>query len=59
MWAPLMALGFHQLGLRPEEFWTLTPAELSAIAGAKTGGSALGRSGLEALMQKFPDEKAT
>ncbi len=53
-----MRLGLYDLGLRPDEFWNLTPAEFAIMAGEGKAAPALDRSGLEALMQKFPDEKA-
>lgn len=55
-WHRLMRLGLVQLGLRPGEFWSLTPAELMLMAGGGTGQEALTRAGLEALAARFPDE---
>jgi uncharacterized phage protein (TIGR02216 family) len=50
-----MRAGLRGLGLRPAEFWSLTPAELHLLLG---GGSApLGRSGLDALMAAYPDKR--
>ncbi|MHA3980368.1 rcc01693 family protein [Halovulum sp. GXIMD14794] len=55
-WAPLMRAGMVELGLRPDEFWALTPAELMFLAGAgQTPSGALSRDGLEALLARFPD----
>jgi uncharacterized phage protein (TIGR02216 family) len=54
-WASLLRAGVRGLGLRPDEFWALTPAELHLLLG---GGSApLGRSGLDALMAAYPDKR--
>ena len=54
-WASLLRAGVRGVGLRPDEFWALTPAELHLLLG---GGSApLGRSGLDALMAAYPDKR--
>lgn len=65
-WAGLMRAGLQGpglggLGLRPAEFWELTPAELALMlgvepeAGAGVRAGAMSRSGLDALMAQFPD----
>jgi len=55
-WPALMRAGMIELGLRPAEFWALTPAELMFLAGAGSGaGGALSRDGLDALISRFPD----
>lgn len=54
-WPALMRAGLHGLGLRPVEFWALTPAELRVMLGHTAGGGALRRGGLEALLRAFPD----
>lgn len=55
-WSELMLVGLHQLRLKPDEFWNLTPAELLVMAGAVTPTSQiLTRSGLDALCALFPD----
>lgn len=55
-WPSLMRAGVRGLGLRPDEFWALTPAELHLMLGG--GGAApLGRSGLDALMTAYPDRQ--
>lgn len=54
-WHRLMRLGLAQLGLRPAEFWDLTPAELMLMAGLGEGSAALGRAEFEALVARFPD----
>lgn len=55
-WPELMLVGLHQLRLRPDEFWQLTPAELLVMAGAfKPASQILTRSGLNDLCALFPD----
>jgi uncharacterized phage protein (TIGR02216 family) len=51
-----MRLGLVQLGLAPEVFWSLTPAELMLMAGLDRGRAALTRAGLDALLARFPDK---
>lgn len=56
-WPGLMRLGIKGLGLKPDEFWALTPAELTLLLGRDGRGAAsLGRAGLEELARAFPDE---
>jgi uncharacterized phage protein (TIGR02216 family) len=43
------------LGLRPVEFWALTPAELRLMLGQAGGVRPMARDGLEALLRAFPD----
>ena len=45
------------LGLRPAEFWRLTPAELALMLGEPRGMRPLDRSGLDLLMGDWPDAK--
>lgn len=53
-WPALLRLGVTGLGLRPAEFWSLTPAELRLMLGE--GGTApMSREGLDALARAFPD----
>ena len=52
-WPALMSAGLHGLGMRPAEFWALTPAELRLGHGA--GARPMARDGLEALLRAFPD----
>lgn len=60
-WAGLMRAGLQGLRLRPAEFWELTPAELALMLGVEPGAGAgvkagaMTRSGLDALMARFPD----
>lgn len=54
-WPGLMRAGLTGLGLRPCEFWDLTPLELQLLLGPAAMARSLDRSGLEALMRRFPD----
>jgi uncharacterized phage protein (TIGR02216 family) len=47
------------LGLRPEEFWKLTPAELALMLGDPAGAVPLGRARLDELRRAFPDAERT
>lgn len=57
-WGGLMRAGLHGLGLRPWEFWALTPAELSVMLGVEGRPAPLTREGLAALMRAYPDPGA-
>ncbi|PYE85720.1 rcc01693 family protein [Pseudoroseicyclus aestuarii] len=52
-WGALMRAVLHDLGLRPAEFWALTPAELRLMLGA--GAAPMGRERLEELLAAYPD----
>lgn len=52
-----MRVGFQGLGLRPGEFWALTPAELCLMLGQSAGEKPMLSDGLAALMAAYPDEK--
>ncbi|MCB1362036.1 MAG: phage tail assembly chaperone [Rhodobacteraceae bacterium] len=55
-WPGLMRAGMHGLGLRPAEFWALTPAELMVMLGRDEGAAGgFTRARFDALMQRFPD----
>jgi uncharacterized phage protein (TIGR02216 family) len=55
-WGALLRLGLGRLGLTPDEFWGLTPAELVAMAGAGGAtGRGMRRAALDALAARFPD----
>lgn len=54
-WPALMRLGLVDLGLRPDVFWSLTPAEFLLIAGFGEEAPTLGRTCLEELMARYPD----
>ena len=52
-WSGLMRAGMREAGLKPEEFWALTPGELALILGRE--GTGMGRGRLEELAALFPD----
>ncbi len=54
-WPGLQRLGLVGLGLKPADFWALTPVELWLMAGLEQGGKAMDRRGLDALMALHPD----
>jgi uncharacterized phage protein (TIGR02216 family) len=54
-WPGLMRAGMRGLGLRPWEFWALTPAELRLMLGREGGAAPLTRARLEELAAAFPD----
>ncbi|MBO6603466.1 MAG: phage tail assembly chaperone [Roseicyclus sp.] len=54
-WPGLMRAGLQGLGLTPDQFWALTPAELLMMLGEGQGPAPMGRAGLEALAARFPD----
>ncbi len=54
-WPALMRAGMRGLGLKPQEFWRLTPAELAVLLGRGSGEAPLDRGRLEALAKSFPD----
>lgn len=45
------------LGLRPAEFWALTPAELQLLLGRGDGVAPMRRTALDALMAAYPDAR--
>ena len=57
-WPALMRLGFRGLGLRPDQFWALTPVELMVMLGRDGGDAPLGRARLEEMAMAFPDDNA-
>lgn len=54
-WPGLMRAGLGGLGLLPADFWDLTPLELIILLGPQEAAMGMNRSGLEALMSRFPD----
>jgi len=54
-WPGLMRAGMHGLGLRPQEFWALTPVELMVMLGRDGGPPGLTRDRFDALLASFPD----
>ncbi|MCF3974793.1 phage tail assembly chaperone [Paracoccus sp. EGI L200073] len=51
-----MRAGLHGLGLRPDQFWTLTPAELALMLGIEGESPAMTRGRLAELAARFPDQ---
>ena len=56
-WPGLMQAGLRGLGLKPAEFWALTPAELRLMLGEAQGAAPLVRERLDALMRAYPDTR--
>jgi uncharacterized phage protein (TIGR02216 family) len=54
-WQALMRAGLHGLGLAPDVFWSLTPAELRVMLGDAGADAPLLNDGLAALMAAYPD----
>lgn len=57
-WPALMRIGMKGLGLKPHEFWALTPAEFLILTGAVSGSAPMGRARLDELSKAYPDVKA-
>lgn len=55
-WAALMRAGLQGLGLEPDAFWRLTPAELQIMLGDFGARAPLLSHGLDALMAAYPDK---
>ncbi|MEM9909490.1 MAG: rcc01693 family protein [Pseudomonadota bacterium] len=55
-WAALMRAGIKGLGLRPHDFWALTPSEFEILLGRPSGVSPLRRTRLDQLLAEFPDQ---
>lgn len=58
-WPVLMHAGLRGLGLKPAEFWALTPAELQLMLKQESKRAPLARSRLDELLRAFPDQKGT
>ena len=54
-WPGLMRAGITGLGLKPAEFWALTPAELALMLGIEAGPRGMDRSRLAELAALYPD----
>lgn len=60
-WPGLMKVGMGPvrqggLGLRPCEFWALTPAELALMLGIEAGAAGMTRNRLAELAARYPDK---
>ena len=56
-WPALMQAGLRGLGLKPSEFWALTPAEFNLMLGKDANAAPLARARLEELLSAYPDRK--
>jgi uncharacterized phage protein (TIGR02216 family) len=56
-WPGLMRVGMQHLGLAPDAFWRLTPAELRILSGAEALVPPLTRARLEELARAYPDAR--
>jgi len=52
----MIALGLGRLRLHPSAFWQCTPREMAALL-PRGVRDAPARTALDALMQRFPDER--
>lgn len=57
-WPGLMRSGLWGLGLRPDQFWALTPAELALMLGIEAGAPAMTRGRLAELAALYPDTRS-
>ena len=55
-WPRLMRAAFGGLGMPPEQFWVLTPAELALLLDRGVGLVPMSRSGLDRLLSAYPDQ---
>jgi uncharacterized phage protein (TIGR02216 family) len=55
-WPGLMRAGMGRLGLRPDQFWALSPVELRIMLGAEAAMPPLTRARLEELAAAYPDQ---
>ena len=56
-WPVLMRAGMRGLGLKPHEFWALTPAELQFLLGPEAAQAPMGRTRLDELLTAYPDKQ--
>jgi len=54
-WPGLLRVGLTGLGLKPCEFWALTPAEFAALLGVDPSAVPMGRGRLDELLRDYPD----
>lgn len=57
-WPSLMRAAIAERGMRPADFWVLTPAELLLILGRAGRDAPLSRLRLEELAAAYPDERS-
>lgn len=53
----MMRAGLRGLGLRPDQFWALTPFELALMLGVAPRGGAMTRGRLEELEAQWREQK--
>lgn len=58
-WPALLRAGVRGLGLRPAQFWQLTPVELRLMLGIDGQNTPMDRAALDALEMAYPDENRT
>lgn len=56
-WPAILRVGMRETGLRPADFWELTPAEFWMVTGRGPAVSAMSRTRLNELMAAHPDRK--
>lgn len=56
-WPALLRAGVRGLGLRPAEFWQLTPAEFRLMMGIDASQAPMSRAALDRLAQAYPDHE--
>ena len=56
-WPALLRVGMQQLGLKPDEFWSLTPSEFWLLVGDNIGDAPMGRGRLDELSAAYPDRR--
>lgn len=56
-WPGLMRAGLSGLGLTPDVFWRLTPAELVLMLGDPGAAAPLNRARLDELVRAWPDKR--
>ncbi|HCP81489.1 MAG TPA: hypothetical protein DIT67_07790 [Octadecabacter sp.] len=57
-WPGLMRAGLRGLGLKPHEFWALTPADMWLLLGPELGEMPMNRGRLDDLASRFPDQES-
>ncbi|MBM3606217.1 MAG: phage tail assembly chaperone [Alphaproteobacteria bacterium] len=57
-WAGLMRAGLRDLRLHPDQFWSLTPAELGLMLGLEKAEARMTRQRLAQLEAEFADASA-
>lgn len=58
-WPALLRAGLQVLRMNPQEFWSLTPAELGMLLGLDPRPAPMGRARFLDLLAAHPDREAT